>query len=214
MKIAIVGGGISGLTTFLFLKRHLPSLDEEHEILIYEKYDNLKGKIGEREAAAVVGGGLGIGANGMKILHELDQDLYNAVMAQGYPATLYQMKTSNNTTLGYMKCTTENDGFEPTVISSRQGLWDCLRERVPSSSIVFGKAIDHVKKRTEGPPAIYFQDGTVDEVDLIIGADGAKSVVKKAVLGDGFTDDYPLKFEYVTLWTCRTRLNAVGDLWV
>ena len=40
MKIIIVGGGISGLSTYLFLQKHVLSLPNQHfEIKIYESYD-------------------------------------------------------------------------------------------------------------------------------------------------------------------------------
>jgi 2-polyprenyl-6-methoxyphenol hydroxylase-like FAD-dependent oxidoreductase len=41
-----------------------------------------------------------------------------------------------------------------------------------------------------------FSDGSVsDEYDLIIGADGVKSVVRKAVVGDGIQDEYLPHYE-------------------
>ena len=48
MKIIIVGGGISGLSTYLFLQKHVLALTNQHfEIKIYESYDISKyiGKI-------------------------------------------------------------------------------------------------------------------------------------------------------------------------
>ena len=40
MKIVIIGGGIAGLSTYLFLRKHVSSLlNQHHEIKIYEAYD-------------------------------------------------------------------------------------------------------------------------------------------------------------------------------
>jgi 2-polyprenyl-6-methoxyphenol hydroxylase-like FAD-dependent oxidoreductase len=146
VRIAIVGGEISGLSTYLFLKKLLLSSGQPQEITIYEKHLIQKAEDDGPISAPVVGSGLGIGANGLNVLHDLDGDLHDAIALQGYPATRHQMKTSSNMTLGNIKCFSDKEGFEPTVIISRQELWNCHHERVPESAIISGKAVDHVKK--------------------------------------------------------------------
>lgn len=81
MKIIIVGAGISGLSTYLHLRKHLPNPDS-HTITIYEshqarsKLPSANSTASEHanlnldtlsESTAIVGGGLGISPNGMRV---------------------------------------------------------------------------------------------------------------------------------------------------
>src|SRR6266487_2363282 len=107
LKVAIVGAGVSGLSTYLFLKKHL-CISIPCQILIYETYPSLSRKQREldseeaiiREAASFIGGGFGVAPNGMRVLWELDPEIHDAVVAQGYPTLRFQIKNSRNQTLG------------------------------------------------------------------------------------------------------------------
>ena len=190
LKIAIVGAGISGLSTYLFLKKHLPA-SHPHEIFIYETYPCPSRKQRElssentttRDAASFIGGGLGVAPNGMRILRELEPEVHDAVVAQGYPTVRFQMKSSHNWTLGSMPTVdVNNDPPELMIMSTRQGVWDCLREKVPEEVIQAGKAVSKVERGPNVKPILCFADGSnSDEFNLVIGADGVRSVVKNAV---------------------------------
>jgi len=190
LKIAIVGAGVSGLSTYLFLKKHLP-VSPPHEIFIYETYPCPSRKQRElssedaaiRDAASFIGGGLGVAPNGMRILRELDPKVHDAIVAQGYPTLRFQIKSSHNWTLGSMPTVdVNNQSPEVMIMSMRQGVWDCLREKVPEEVIRTGKAVSKVERGPNVKPILCFADGTSsDEFNLVIGADGVKSVVKNAV---------------------------------
>jgi glycine/D-amino acid oxidase-like deaminating enzyme len=67
MKVAIVGGGISGLSTYLSLRKQLdkdPTLKDAFEITIYEPHD--LPQLGSKRADDIPssGGGYGLAANG------------------------------------------------------------------------------------------------------------------------------------------------------
>jgi 2-polyprenyl-6-methoxyphenol hydroxylase-like FAD-dependent oxidoreductase len=190
LRIAIVGAGISGLSNYLFLKKHLP-VSPPHEIRIYETYPCPSRKQRElssedaaiRDAASFIGGGLGVAPNGMRILRELDPEVHDAVVAQGYPTIRFQIKSSHNWTLGSMPTVdVDKELPEVMIMSMRQGVWDCLREKVPEEVIQAGKAVSKVERGRNDKPILCFADGTVsDEFNLVIGSDGVKSVVKNAV---------------------------------
>ena len=83
-----------------------------------------------------------------------------------------------------------------TLMITRQALWDALRDRVPDSAVL-RKSVSRVSLGTQSArPRIQFADGSPDdEADVFIGADGVRSVVKRAINGDGKVDGYPAVYE-------------------
>ncbi|KAI9748199.1 MAG: hypothetical protein M1835_001863, partial [Candelina submexicana] len=198
MRIVIVGAGISGLSTYLFFKKLLPS---SYDISIYESHRLPKRSTTSDDCAAnerpeTIGAGLGVSPNGMRVLRHLDPEIYDAVVAQGYPVTEFNMRNARNWSLGCYPAKGGRDMEEKTVMSSRQGVWDCLREKVPGDAILVGKSVELVKRKGAGKMVLTFRDGQEsEEVDLVIGADGVKSAVRKAVLGDGSADSFSPNYE-------------------
>lgn len=204
MKIGIVGAGISGLSLYLFLRKHIPTLKDD-DIVIYETYQATRRKSGQirtysesmKNGASFVGAGLGIGPNGMRVLRKLDPQLHDAVMAEGYPSTRIQFKNAYNQSLGSMPTIDRSQGdVEYMVMTSRQGFWDCLRDFIPDSVLQCGRAIGSVIETDNGRYVLDFDDGSkTGEFDMIVGADGVRSGIKKAVLGDGIRDNYPPQYK-------------------
>ena len=194
MKIVIVGAGISGLTTYLFFTKLLPSNPANpHQITIYESHRPRASNTSLQDAdisiaslsasTAIVGGGLGIQPNGMRVLRELDQELHDKVVAQGFPTERYTFKSARGWKLSYMRGHDGRDPPERGVMSSREGIWKVLRDAVPDEAIVY-RHVSGVSTDASGKPMIGFTDGSQDvQADILIGADGVWSKVKEAVLG-------------------------------
>lgn len=179
MNIIIVGGGISGLSTYLFLKKHLPA---STKVTILEAYPTASGQ--------GIGGGLGVSSNGMLVLKALDPAIHAAVKNQGYPVPRFQFKNAKGWSLGGI-AVCQRDGPEMTVMSSRQGVWDCLYEHVPASDLKPGKRVASIGNYIDGKRTVTCADGEVFEnVDLVIGADGVKGICTKIVVGEGFSPHY------------------------
>ena len=69
------------------------------------------------------------------------------------------------------------------IMSSRQGVWEQLRENIPDDVLVH-MAIQEVKNGPSGKPILTLSNGEIEEFDFVIGADGLRSIVRKAILGD------------------------------
>ncbi|KAJ5167894.1 uncharacterized protein N7482_003488 [Penicillium canariense] len=211
MKIVIIGAGISGCAAYLEMHKHLPKPsgpEANYEIIIYEAYSTeLNVTAEERQrtqednthsSTLLVGGGLGIGANGLNVLRRLDEDLLKDVVRSGYVVSTFNMKNRN----GWSLVSIDATGHTPSekqqmhmVAASRHSLWQALRSRVPDEHII-NKRISEVVARADGKNLIHFVDGSPSvEADLVIGADGVRSMTKRAIFPDAKEDPYPPNYE-------------------
>ncbi|KAJ6115774.1 hypothetical protein N7523_006191 [Penicillium sp. IBT 18751x] len=213
MKIVILGAGISGCTVYLELRKHLnkpTGSQATHEITIYEAYstdlnvtpEQRQSNEDTHSSTLVVGGGLGIGANGLNVLRRLDEDLLREVVRNGYVTAVSNLKSKNGWLLMSMQTTgphssDDKDSMENMhmVASSRHSLWKALRSRVPEEHIV-NKRILEVIARPDGKNLIRFDDRSPEiEADLVIGADGVRSIAKRALFPESIDDPYPPHYE-------------------
>lgn len=204
MKIIIVGAGISGLSSYIALKKHLPekTSPEPHSFTIYEAYDTAKKEplaslpAGDTHSATlVIGGGLGVSPNGLGVLKRLDEELYQDVVQAGYPYSHLEFKNSYGWNLASMFAGNNDDPPMKSVAMSRQAIWNRLRDRVPDEVIV-NKRISEVIPNSDGRNIVKLADGSPDEeADLVIGADGLKSIVRRAIFREEEEDPYPPHYE-------------------
>ncbi|KAK3077871.1 hypothetical protein LTS18_009037, partial [Coniosporium uncinatum] len=206
MQIVIVGGGIAGFSAYLFLRKRFkshPSLSSI-SIKIFESHNTsptpehvnatLEGQQGLASSSAIVGGGLATSPNGMRVLRDLDLGIHRAFTEQGFLCEHFTFKAARGFQL--VKAST-SDGRKPpeySVSSSRHGLWDCLRKAVEPEAIVF-KELSEIVKQQNGRLLLRFVKGGDEEADLVIGADGVRSAVKKAMFGEENDEKYAPRYE-------------------
>lgn len=203
----IVGAGISGCTVYLQLTKHLPraSPDHYHQFTIYEPHDTEvnstwrdRSEGPTHSSTLIVGGGLGVSSNGLNVLKRLDEDLLRDVVRGGYAVEHQNFRTKNGTLLIRMQTKAAQSGSgRPMnmVASSRHSLWKSLRMRIPDEVIV-NKRVSSVVANPNGRNVIKFADGSPDvDADLVIGADGIKSTVKRALFQEAEDDPYPPRYE-------------------
>lgn len=210
MRIVIVGAGISGLSTYLFLQKHLPTpapgapLAKQHEVTIYENHDanrKLKRELHSKDATEqttntiAVGGGIALGPNGLNVLKRLGENLFQDAVRSGHSITQWRMSCARGWELASIAIQTDEEPPMNSVMIGRQTLWHCIREYVPDEVIVQQK-ISKVMAAEGQRPVISFADGSPDlECDVVLGCDGLRSVVRRAIFSHLGADKYPPNYE-------------------
>jgi 2-polyprenyl-6-methoxyphenol hydroxylase-like FAD-dependent oxidoreductase len=206
MKIIIVGGGIAGLSTYLHLLKHLPKIN----LTIYESHS--PHSLSSRDlnldtlsaSTTLVGGGLGISPNGMRVLRELSKELHDAVAAQGFPAEHFLFKGANGWTLGKQhtgdRQFRKGEDEEVCIASSRHGLWETLTKAVGEGVVKYRKVVGIERDTSSGQIKVRLMESEGNEeedvADLLIGADGVKSIVRSDLLGN---DKFKPTYTYVSV---------------
>lgn len=162
LKIAIIGSGIAGLAAAIALLKN-PLID----VQIYEQATELK----------EIGASIALGPNGLRTLQRLG--LENAISDEvGYrgpsdiPMIYKHWKTNEVLGEDYHDDVKEK---HQTARYLRAHLQESLLENVERERVHLGKRFDSVKVNGEGVE-ISFKDGSVVRADVLLGADGLRSV--------------------------------------
>ncbi|KAJ6546993.1 hypothetical protein B0H19DRAFT_1163405 [Mycena capillaripes] len=179
-RVAIVGGGMCGLACAVGLARKGIQAD------IFEaapKFDE-------------VGAGVGLGPNALRALKGLG--VLDAVLAKGDEAEQTARRMSFVSGPGaHEEVYDYNNSSEFTEADNGIGIYRpaflaAVLPLLPDASAThFNKRCTSISTTTSGAHCIQFSDGTTHEADLIIGADGIKSISRNAVVG---TDKKGLQF--------------------
>jgi 2-polyprenyl-6-methoxyphenol hydroxylase-like FAD-dependent oxidoreductase len=204
MQVAIIGAGIGGLSTYLWLKELLPH-QEDHDIMIYESQQSAKPRVTcdnpdfTPVAPDAEGSTLILDPSGLKVLQRLGDEVFHNVVGTGAPISSHWYRSSR----GFSLTNTPAGELEPErmtcVAISRQGLWNCLRRRIPDYAIQIAQFSEVVAGGSG--KIIRFNDGTYSvTADVVIGADGVNSVVRKAVLGEQKYRELAPVYAYVSTY--------------
>lgn len=199
-KIIVVGAGIAGLSTYLFLQKYCPPI-VTLDIVIYESYKPgrersvAEGTFQELSSSSQIvgGGGVGVLPNGMRMIRELGYNMHERVINAGFVTENFVFKSARGWRLS-VSPTSDMRGKpgnppgeeEFCLAISRHGLRDNLLQEVGPEKIVYKKVVS-ARKAVSGQgtkAAVVLEDGTEDSADLIIGADGVRSEVLRGIFGE------------------------------
>src|SRR5215213_11236449 len=171
MRVAVVGAGIGGLAAGLCLAEAGFS-----EVTIYERSDSL----GE------VGAGIQISPNGSRILHGLGLgEALGRVAVRPRTGDMRRWEDwSLISTSALGDEVVAEYGF-PYYHVHRADLHRVLADAVPPERIALGRRVVGMESPVTGASGVTlrFEDGEADTADVVIGADGIHSVVRRELLG-------------------------------
>jgi len=193
MKIIIVGAGLAGLSTAIALRKYVQPLDPDLEIKIYDEADTHGvHSMGWTDHADIrlkrQGAAISLQSNALRVLRDLDPNLAEQVVATGFPCKGFTWKTAGGWLLGR-----EWLGLLPV---SRPRLIKCLVDALKRDKVVF-HSVSKVVPVPGHRPVVHLDDGTIETADLVVGADGIRSPIRRCLLGDH--EEYRPKFTHVPL---------------
>ena len=190
-RIAIIGGGIGGLTAAAAFRAR------GYEIDVYERAGSL----------SEVGAGIQIGPNGVRVLYEmgfkpqLDQFAFTNpdFISVTFDTAVYRLTESLSSS------SVEKYGV-PYLTAHRADLYNLLAADVPDKNVHANASCTGVANHGDIAVA-RFEDGREIEADIIIGADGVRSVVREDLWGA----DEP-RYSGQTCFRCMVPMDLVPDM--
>ncbi len=163
MKATIIGGGIGGLTTAIALQQ------EGIQVEIFEAAPEFK----------KVGAGIVIAINSMQLYQRLG--MTKKMLKAGNPIKSMEI---TNAKLGCLKRSDmtyfENIYNLSNVAIHRADLHKILLSKLLGAPMQMGKKLKTLQQK-DGLIDLEFEDGTNHQTDLLIGADGVHSAVRRAI---------------------------------
>jgi 2-polyprenyl-6-methoxyphenol hydroxylase-like FAD-dependent oxidoreductase len=165
----VIGGGIAGLTAAIALRQR--GIDS----LVFEQADDLR--------KTQVGSGLALGYNVTRALRHLD--LLDELAPRGARLTGLRFMTAKGRDLG---TASEVEG-EMALGILRPAIHHFLVDTVGQDGIQLGAKLERFEQDSSGVLA-HFADGRTARGDVLVGADGLRSTVRRQLLDDASEPRY------------------------
>jgi 2-polyprenyl-6-methoxyphenol hydroxylase-like FAD-dependent oxidoreductase len=163
LRAVIVGGGIGGLTTAFALRR------AGLEVVVLEKAGELR----------EIGAGISIWVNAVEALERMG--LADAVQAAGREEIEAEIRTSDGATLSRLPL---GKRFGRNVILTRSALQRVLLAALEEAGVPVRTGAECVGFKQDGFGVVAFLSDGEERGDLLVGADGLNSVIRRRLFGD------------------------------
>lgn len=176
LRILIVGGGIAGLTLAALLRQRgfRPQLVEKSH-----SYGGVGYIIGLWPAGSSILKGLG---------------LFHTFVAAGQEFLDYTVANGRGKMLHHYDFRPLGARYGPAYLLQRSALIDILRGGIGDLPLRFGTTVVALEE-AEGEVRATFSNGAVGVYDLVVGADGIHSGVRRLIFGE-----IPLQYQGMTSW--------------
>ena len=166
-RIAVVGAGLGGLTCAAFLQR------EGFAVTVYE----------QAPAFSRIGAGIILSANVMKVLRRLG--IERSLLETGIRPDAFVSRAWDTGETLYeltLDAASEQRFGGPYINVHRGDLHAVLETTVRSGTIAFGHGLVGLEREGRAI-GLVFENGTRQDADIVIGADGIRSKVRDILLG-------------------------------
>ncbi|MDU0326075.1 FAD-dependent urate hydroxylase HpxO [Microbacterium sp. KSW2-21] len=164
MKVIVIGAGVGGTSAALALQKL------GHEVVVYDRM---------RENRPV-GAALSLWSNGVKVLNWLGLGAQVAALGGRMDdMAYYDGHTGDEMCRFSLAPVTAQTGQRPYPVA-RADLQQLMMDAVGAENIRLGRQLTGVSE-ADGVVTATFADGSIDTADLLIGADGARSIVRDHV---------------------------------
>jgi 2-polyprenyl-6-methoxyphenol hydroxylase-like FAD-dependent oxidoreductase len=162
----IIGGGVAGLVGAMALQR--------------AGIDATVHEASSSGAAAGAGGWLALAPNGLDALRAIGAEA--PVLASGFPSFSVRLLSGRGAVLGTSPTTTARPDGGGSRVLLRSDLHGALRQEASDRGITvrFGSRLTQARTTLEGVVAT-FADGHTERAQLLVGADGVHSVVRRSL---------------------------------
>ena len=166
LRIGIIGAGLGGTAAAGLLQR------AGFDVRLYE----------QAAAFSRLGAGIQFGPNVMKIMRRLgiEQAIEESACKPQY---WFSRNGMTGEYLSRIALNADHARYGATYVTIHRGdVHQIMLDAVDKASIHFSKRLVSLTEHASGV-TLAFEDGTTDEVDVVIGADGLNSCVRTALLG-------------------------------
>ncbi|KAI0601110.1 hypothetical protein F4775DRAFT_542698 [Biscogniauxia sp. FL1348] len=189
LKVAIVGGGPGGLATAIALSR-VPNV----KVTIYERASVLR----------EVGAGISIGENTWNVLELLG--VADSLTSWHETWTTLNMNGRSGKEV-HRREKSRDSVNRPPIRTQRTKLQSALLAHIDPGILQLSKKLVRMFDLGDEGVELHFQDGSTTTADLVVGADGIRSVVR-----DTAWPGYEIKFTGTTIWRTLLPWDDVKDL--